>query len=159
MRIIQAAAVNDYFEDGFSCWSRKPVAMPITAEVRDEALEAGQARACATGQTRSLEISRFSCFVWISAFSPAAQSWPGYFILWVGGGAYTHSDSWRELDDKIVTASANSWLASTKTENKERTLKRNFGVLGIAVICLSAKTRMRRLVPLFVRLVKGSWLA
>lgn len=85
MRIIQAAAVNYYFEDGFSCWSRKPVAMPITAEVRDEALEAGQARACATGQTRSLEISRFSCFVWISAFSPAAQSWPGYFILWGAG--------------------------------------------------------------------------
>lgn len=38
--------------------------MPIIAEVRDEAWEAGQARACgATGQTCSLEISRFSCFV------------------------------------------------------------------------------------------------
>lgn len=76
-----------------------------------------------------------------------------------GGRAYTPWDSWRELDDKIVSASANSWLSSAKAENKERTLKRNFGVLGIAVICLSAKTRMRRLVPLVVRLVKGSWLA
>lgn len=61
MRIIQAAAVNYYFEDGFSCWSRKPVAMPITAEVRDEALEAGQARACATGQTCSLSMNQ--CFL------------------------------------------------------------------------------------------------
>lgn len=81
------------------------------------------------------------------------------FFWGEGGATYTHSDSWRELDDKIVTASANSWLASTKTENKERTLKRNFSVLGIAVICLTAETQMRRLVPLFVRLVKGSWLA
>lgn len=45
MRIIQAAAVSYYFEDGLSCWSRKPVAVPITAEVRNEASEAGQARA------------------------------------------------------------------------------------------------------------------
>lgn len=48
MRIIQAAAVSYYFEDGLSCWSRKPVAMPITAEVRDEASEAGQERAHGT---------------------------------------------------------------------------------------------------------------
>lgn len=45
MRIIQAAAVSYYFEDGLSSWSRKPVAMPIIAEVRDEAWEAGQTRA------------------------------------------------------------------------------------------------------------------
>lgn len=45
MRIIQAAAVSYYFEDGLSCLSRKPVAMPIIAEVRDEAREAGQTRA------------------------------------------------------------------------------------------------------------------
>lgn len=76
-------------------------------------------------------------------------------ISFSGVGAYTHSDSWRELDDKIVTASAKGWLASTKTENKERTLKRNFSVSGIAVICLSAKTRMRRLVPLSVCLIEG----
>lgn len=30
MRIIQAAAGSYYFEDGPSCWSRKPVATPIT---------------------------------------------------------------------------------------------------------------------------------
>lgn len=54
----QAAAVRHYFEDGLSCWSGKPVTMPITVDVRDEASEAGQARACgATGQTCSLEIS------------------------------------------------------------------------------------------------------
>lgn len=50
MRIIQAAAVSYYFEDGLSCWSRKPVAMPIIAEVRDEAREAGQAKASGAGR-------------------------------------------------------------------------------------------------------------
>ncbi|KAK5932563.1 hypothetical protein CgunFtcFv8_004256 [Champsocephalus gunnari] len=45
MRIIPAAAVSYYFEDRLSCLSRKPVAMPITAEVRDEGWEAGQTRA------------------------------------------------------------------------------------------------------------------
>lgn len=50
MRIIQAAAGSYYFEDGPSCWSRKPVATPITTEVRHEASEAGQARAGTTGQ-------------------------------------------------------------------------------------------------------------
>lgn len=57
MRIIQAAAVSYYFEDGLSCWSRKPVAMPITAGVRNEASEAGQARARgAAEQMCSLEM-------------------------------------------------------------------------------------------------------
>lgn len=53
MKIIQAAAGSYYFEDGPSCWSRKPVATPITTEVRDEASEAGQARAGTTGQMGS----------------------------------------------------------------------------------------------------------
>lgn len=45
MRIIQAAAVSYYFEDRPSCLGRKRVAVPIIAEVRDEAWEAGQTRA------------------------------------------------------------------------------------------------------------------
>jgi len=45
MRITQAAAGSHYFEDGLLCWSRKPAAVPIRAEVRDEAREAGQKRA------------------------------------------------------------------------------------------------------------------
>lgn len=94
-----------------------------------------------------------------SVLSPQLHKADRDISFFWGGGTYTHWDSWRELDDKIVSASANSWLASAKAENKERTLKRNFGVLGIAIICLSAKTRMRRLVPLVVRSVKGSWLA
>lgn len=53
-------------------------------------------------------------------------------ISFFGGGAYTHLDSWRELDDKIVTASANSWLASTKTENWKQgeDFKAKFRCLG-----------------------------
>lgn len=45
MRIIQAAAGSYYFEDRLLCRSRKPVAVPIGAEVRDEVREAGQKRA------------------------------------------------------------------------------------------------------------------
>lgn len=58
MRIIQAAAVSYYFEDGLSCWSRKPVAMPITAEVRDEASEAGQG-----WDDRPNELTQMVCWV------------------------------------------------------------------------------------------------
>lgn len=56
MRIIQAAAVSYYFEDGLSCLSRKPAAVPITAEVREEAREAGQTRA--GGRTEGMRSGR-----------------------------------------------------------------------------------------------------
>lgn len=60
---------------------------------------------------------------WISLFSAAVQSWPRYFIFL--GGKYTHLDSWRELDDEIVTS---SWLAylNTKTENRTKQVCENF---------------------------------
>lgn len=59
MRIIQAAAVSYYFEDGLSCLGRKPVAMPIMDKVRDEAWEAGQPRA--SGQDEGDVVQSVNC--------------------------------------------------------------------------------------------------
>lgn len=59
MRIIQAAAVSYYFEDGLFCLGRKPVAMPIMAKVRDEAWEAGQTRA--SGQDGGVVVQSVNC--------------------------------------------------------------------------------------------------